>query len=106
MFRAILVSLCSLGLLLAANSGFAAAHHAAKNQPIPAKYKTSDGKININLVDAADLVKVKGIGAKRAEAIVAYRKAHGPFKTLDDVTKVKGIGQKLVDKLRAELAAQ
>lgn len=53
--------------------------------------------ININTADADVLAHyLTGVGPKRAEAIVLYRKYHGPFKTLDDLTKVKGIGQKII----------
>lgn len=40
--------------------------------------------------------KVKGIGHKRAEAIVAYRTEHGAFKSFDDLANVKGIGDTFV----------
>ena len=35
---------------------------------------------------------MKGVGLKTAKAIVAYRKANGPFKTINELTEVKGIG--------------
>lgn len=54
-------------------------------------------KVNLNKVDAALLSKsVKGIGKKRAEAIVAYRTTHGPFKAIADLAAVKGLGAAFV----------
>jgi competence protein ComEA len=36
----------------------------------------------------------------KAEAIVAHRKEHGPFKSAEQLAEVKGIGLKLVEKNR------
>lgn len=61
--------------------------------------------VDINTADAAALAQsIKGVGAKRAEAIVAYRKEHGPFKTVDDLAKVPGVGAKVVEDNRANLS--
>jgi competence protein ComEA len=62
----------------------------------------SAGPVNINTADAATLSReLKGVGAKRAQAIVDYRKAHGPFKSADELALVKGIGPAAIDKNRA-----
>jgi competence protein ComEA len=54
--------------------------------------------INVNTADAQSLATaLRGIGQSKAEAIVAYREANGPFKSADDLLKIKGIGQKTVD---------
>jgi competence protein ComEA len=44
---------------------------------------------------------LKGIGAKRAAQIVAYRQAHGLFKTVSDLSHVRGIGEKGLVRLQA-----
>lgn len=49
-------------------------------------------QVNINTASVEELQQIKGIGQKRAEAIVAYREAHGPFVTVEDLMEVKGIG--------------
>jgi competence protein ComEA len=50
--------------------------------------------VNVNTADAATIASsLDGVGPAKAKAIVAYRKAHGHFKSVDDLTKVKGIGQ-------------
>lgn len=53
--------------------------------------------VNINSADAETISKaLKGVGPKKAEEIVQYRKAKGDFKTLKDLENVKGIGAKTV----------
>ncbi len=55
--------------------------------------------VNINTADAATLAEgLKGVGQSKAEAIVAYRKEHGAFKSPEQLADVKGIGDKLVQK--------
>ena len=46
---------------------------------------------------------LKGIGPSAAKAIVAHRKANGPFKSLDDLTAVKGVGKATVAKNKADI---
>jgi competence protein ComEA len=59
------------------------------------------GPVNINTADAATLAReLKGIGAKRAQAIVDYRQKHGPFKSADELALVKGIGPAAIAKNR------
>lgn len=53
----------------------------------------ADDKININTASAEDMVNaLKGIGPKKAQAIIDYREAKGPFTQVDQLTEVKGIG--------------
>lgn len=52
--------------------------------------------ININTADAQALTQLKGVGLKKAEAIVAWRKANGQFKTVEQLTDVKGIGESIL----------
>lgn len=56
-------------------------------------------QVDINTADAVTLSKnIKGVGLKKAEAIVAYREKNGKFNQVADLTKVKGIGNKLLEK--------
>jgi competence protein ComEA len=57
--------------------------------------------VNLNKASAKDLMKVKGINASKARAIVAYRKKHGDFKSTDDLAKVKGFTKMKSDQLKA-----
>ena len=51
--------------------------------------------VNINKADVDTISKALiGIGPKKAQAIIQYRKEHGNFKTLKDIVNVKGIGEK------------
>ncbi len=77
----------SLALLTAAAPGW-----CAKDVPVaPAK------AVNINTADAGAIADtLVGVGQAKAEAIVAYRKEHGPFKSPEQLADVKGIGEKLV----------
>jgi len=57
--------------------------------------------VDINTADAATLAdSLDGIGAAKAEAIIAWRKANGPFKSMDQLVEVKGIGLRTVEKNR------
>ncbi len=60
------------------------------------------GAVDINSASVKELTSLKGIGTKKAEAILSYRKAHC-FKNVDEITKVKGIGKKFLQKNRANL---
>ena len=57
----------------------------------------ADGKININAASVDELTQLQKVGPKTAERIVAYRQAHGPFKTIDDLKNVKGVGDKILE---------
>jgi competence protein ComEA len=49
--------------------------------------------VNVNKADAATIAKaLDGVGITKARAIVAYRKEHGPFKSVAELANVKGIG--------------
>ncbi|MDW2980796.1 MAG: helix-hairpin-helix domain-containing protein [Rhodanobacter sp.] len=60
--------------------------------------------VNINQADAAVIAKsLDGVGQAKAEAIVAWREAHGPFKKADDLRHVKGIGKATIERNRAAI---
>jgi len=62
------------------------------------------GPVDINSADASTLASaISGVGESKAAAIVAYRDAHGPFASVDDLSNVKGVGMKTVDKSRKNL---
>ena len=67
-------------------------------------FGVSAASVDINTADAKTLeAALIGIGAAKAEAIVAYREANGPFKRLEELVKVKGVGEKTLEKNRAIL---
>ncbi|MDD5556266.1 MAG: helix-hairpin-helix domain-containing protein [bacterium] len=59
----------------------------------------AEGQIDINTATEAQLRTVKGIGPKRAEAIIEGR----PYSSVDDLRKVKGIGEKTLESMRPSL---
>jgi len=64
----------------------------------------STGPIDINRASAAELsAAMNGVGLSKAEAIIAYREANGPFKSVEQLAEVKGIGLKTVEKNRDRL---
>lgn len=61
--------------------------------------------VNINKASAEVIQdNLKGIGAKKAEAIIAYRTEHGEFKKLEDIKEVKGIGDAIFEKNKADMS--
>lgn len=55
-------------------------------------------KVNINRATAQELsAKLESIGAKKAQAIIAYRNQHGKFKHVNELKNVKGIGEKIFE---------
>ncbi|MBT5578008.1 MAG: helix-hairpin-helix domain-containing protein [Porticoccaceae bacterium] len=55
--------------------------------------------ININEASATEIAAaLKGVGMKTAKAIVAYRKANGPFEQVGDLRAVKGVGARTLSK--------
>jgi competence protein ComEA len=62
------------------------------------------GPVDVNTADAETIsAELKGIGLKKAEAIVEYRTKHGPFRSADDLTLVKGIGERTVELNRSDI---
>ena len=61
--------------------------------------------VNINTADAATIDRVLvNVGPAKADAIVAYRKANGAFRSAEQLALVKGIGLKTVEKNRDRIA--
>jgi comEA protein len=62
-------------------------------------------KVNINKDEEQKLAKVKGIGPKKAKAIIDYRVKNGNFKSIDDLLNVKtrGINKKFLKKVSDHL---
>ncbi len=59
--------------------------------------------VDINKASAKEFASLKGIGIKKAQAIVEYRKSIKCFKSIDELAKVKGIGKSTISKNKANL---
>ena len=64
------------------------------------------GTVNINTATLEELQTIKGIGKKKAEAILQYRKEHGSFRTKEDLLQVKGIGKKALEAIESQVNFQ
>jgi len=61
-------------------------------------------QIDLNKADVPTLTgSFKGIGKKRAEAIIAYRDNHHGFKSIEELAEVKGLGQHFMEANRDKL---
>lgn len=60
----------------------------------------SGGKVNINTADKALLCSLPGIGDTRAADIIAYRRDHGGFATVEDIMHVTGIKEASFQKIK------
>lgn len=66
-------------------------------------FSMSAEPININTASVQQLTQLNGIGSKKAQAIVEYRKKHGKFKSIDDLQNVSGIGSSIVKKNQKQI---
>ena len=67
---------------------------------------TKEGKVNINTATVEELKTLKGVGEKKAEAIIEYRKKNGSFQTKEDLMKVRSIGKKLFESFQERIVTQ
>lgn len=69
-------------------------------QPTQAFFAQTEDRVNINEATAEELQVLPGIGETRAQSIVEYREANGPFASIDELIEVSGIGEKTLEELR------
>jgi len=67
-----------------------------KNESAVASVKSQAAVVYLNNSSIEQLVTLKGIGHKKAQAILAYRKQIGAFKSVSELINVKGIGEKIL----------
>jgi competence protein ComEA len=84
--------LVATALLLAASPGFAAKKPLASSE-----------RIDVNRASVVELMRLPGIGRKRAEAI-ATRRGRAPFRRLEDLLSVKGISRAWLERQRPHLS--
>jgi competence protein ComEA len=83
----------------------AAAALLAAFPALAAKRALSQGeRIDLNRASVSELMRLPGVGEKRAQAIVAQRQKQ-PFRRIEDVISVKGLGRAWFQKARPNLVA-
>lgn len=119
LYRIVLAAVAAMGLATAvfaedatnatsavdANKPAAEATAPSADQQAANTTDATQDKVNVNKANAKDLAKVKGVTLSKAKAIVAYRKKHGDFKSLDDLKEVKGF-KKMDEKTMKEIQDQ
>jgi competence ComEA-like helix-hairpin-helix protein len=60
-------------------------------------------RVNINTADEATLVTLNYIGKSRAQAIIAYREEHGPFKSIEELKGVSGVGERVFESIKDKI---
>jgi len=76
----------------------------AENKASGIDKQVVEASININTATVKELSNLSGIGKKKAEAIIAYRKNNGSFSDVNDLKKVEGIGKKTFEKIMNKIA--
>ncbi len=112
-------SACVVTLLVFSSASYAVSPVVTDNPSVAAEKTVTPAKaaasakavaqqeaININTANAQTLTNLKGVGPKKAEAIIAWRKANGGFKTVEQFADVKGIGSKTLEANRKGLRVQ
>jgi competence protein ComEA len=66
-------------------------------------FSDSTGQINLNQASINEFRQLKGVGEKKAQAIVEYRQKNGSFKNIDEIKNVKGIGPAIFEKNKSRL---
>ena len=56
-------------------------------------------RINVNTAGDYDLMRLPGIGEKRARAILDWREEHGGFSAPEQLLEIRGIGEKILEGL-------
>jgi competence ComEA-like helix-hairpin-helix protein len=55
------------------------------------------GRVNVNRASADDLQDVLGVTKEQAEAVVAFRKSHGDFRSLEELKQVAALDARVID---------
>ncbi|MDA3556436.1 MULTISPECIES: ComEA family DNA-binding protein [Acinetobacter] len=79
-------------------------HSSHSNVSKSSTMTDSSGQVHLNQANIDELQKLKGIGEKKAQAIVEYRQKNGGFKNIDEFKNVKGIGPAIFEKNKTRLS--
>ena len=64
---------------------------------------SSNSVVSLSTASEKELESLPGVGPATASAIVAHRRAHGPFRRVDDLLNVKGIGESKLAAIRSRI---
>jgi competence protein ComEA len=84
---------------------FAAQANAEPKRPTPCVDTSSaepaqPALVDLNRASAEELMTLPGVGPARAQAILAFRQAHGGFTSLSQLLRIKGFGRATLRRLR------
>ena len=103
--RGVLLAGSVLACLCFSGASMAAGADSAKEQSAKVEQVTNVTTVNINAVDAPTIAKhLKGIGAAKAKAIVAWREKNGQFSSVDQLLAIKGIGKSTLKRNEGRIA--
>ncbi|MBR9729257.1 ComEA family DNA-binding protein [Shewanella intestini] len=82
--------------MLGAASPLMAADGMSQQNVTPKSQQQVASMVNINKANIDQLQQLKGVGKKKAQAIMKYRQTNGEFKTVEQITEVSGIGENFI----------
>ncbi len=97
------ISLAVVALAMGLVQSAYAAEKAATETTAKPVTATAAAMVNVNTATVDQLTTIKGLGPKKAQAIVDYRKDNGAFKSVDDLKKVPGISEKLFASIKPQV---
>lgn len=91
-------------ITLLTGSPLSLAETNAVDTAVKDKSEMVSSKVNVNQASAKQIAEsLKGVGLKKAEAIVAYRRANGSFAQVQQLLDVKGIGEAILAKNKGKI---
>lgn len=63
----------------------------------------ASGKVNLNTAGVGELTSLSGIGESRAQDILDYRNANGPFQSIEEIKQVPGIKDAVFEKIKDDI---
>ena len=63
----------------------------------------TEGKVNLNTASKEELMTLAGIGETRAESILAYRREHGKFQSIEEIQQVEGIKSGIYSRIKDKI---
>lgn len=60
-------------------------------------------KVNINTASREELMTISGIGQAKADSIIAYRQANGPFQNIEEIKQIEGIKDGIFLKIKDQI---